>query len=423
MKNIIERDILSPPSQYEAYLYRYTNLENGKVYVGIHKGAVNDDYKHSSTCKEFAEVFNNQKSKLKFEVLQYGSYLEMRTAEHSILSKDDARNNPNYYNKTNGTAGFVEPREDMIQLFVEQILDGAFQSNEEDISLHVKMPYLQVRFEHNAELQRAIKEAIDDLNGNTDNCNPLIVLEGRGKKGGDIRIDGNTTLLGASQSKHATKIPVIRIPYDSHKHLTDFEVSRVGRLLNRKPEIEKKPNYKKYAIKDVQEGYENGIPVSAPSNVSMLKLYGFTTGAIRRILKESKQLIEKDEALKNNQLFINYKASPHSQTLSDTTTGFGRKDGWCSTFMSSASFRLDRVLETLYANSKEVTGGKLDNKKIMVVIHHPTVEDGNKWKSDTQSTCMKRIKKLINSDYEIHFHEMTMWQVDNTEEEKEVVNG
>ena len=59
----------------------------------------------------------------------------------------------------------------------------------------------------------------------------------------------------------------------------------------------------------------------------------------------------------------------------------------------------------------------------MVVIHHPTVEDGNKWKSDTQSTCMKRIKKLINSDYEIHFHEMTMWQVDNTEEEKEVVNG
>jgi len=414
MKNIIERAIASPPSNYEAYLYRYTNLIDLKVYVGIHKGSVDDSYKHSATCKEFAEVFNNNDSQLKFEVLQYGSYLEMRTAEHSILSKDDARNSDMYYNKTNGAAAFIEPREDMIKLFVEQILDGAYESNHENIDKHVDMPYVQVRFEHNAELQRAIKEAIDDAGGNTDKCNPLIVLEGRESKGGDVRIDGNTTLFGASKSKHATKLPVIRIPYDSHKHLTDFEVNRVGRLLNRKPEIEKKPTDRKDAVKDILEAHANGIPVTAQSNVSILKLYGFTTGMIRRIIKEAQQLIAKNEGLKNNQLFIRYKAAPHSNILKATTIAFGQEKGWCSTFCSSAKLSVERILETLDANSPEVTDGKIDNKKIMVVIHHPTVEDGKTWKTDIQPTWIKRLDKLLKDDYTVEFHEMSMWQSDGS---------
>jgi len=314
MKNIIQRDIASPPNKYEAYLYRYTNLENQIAYVGIHKGSVDDSYKHSSTCKEFADVFNNADSELKFEVLEYGSYLEMRTSEHSILEKDDARNNPIYYNKTNGTAAYVEPREDVIKLFVEQINDGSYESNIEDIAIHTDMEFIQVRFEHNAALQKAIKQYIDDRNGNTDKCDPLTVLEGRGEKGQDKRLDGNTTLFGVAQSKHATKIPVIRIPNESHIHLTDFEINRVGRLLNKKEEIEKKATDKKDAIKDILEAHSNGIPVSAPSNVSMLKLYGFPSAMISSINKEAKQLIEKEDGSRNNQLYINYKASPDSKT-------------------------------------------------------------------------------------------------------------
>ena len=47
--NIVEQNIATPPASYEAYLYQYTNLSDGKAYVGIHKGSVDDPYNHSST--------------------------------------------------------------------------------------------------------------------------------------------------------------------------------------------------------------------------------------------------------------------------------------------------------------------------------------------------------------------------------------
>ena len=218
MKNITQRDIASPPNKYEAYLYRYTNLENQISYVGIHKGSVDDSYKHSSACKEFADVFNNADSKLKFEVLKYGSYLEMRTSEHSILKKDDARNNPMYYNKTNGHAAYVEPREDMIKLFVEQINDGSYESNIEDIAIHTDMKFIQVRFEHNAALQKSIKHHIDDRNGNTDRCDPLTVLDGRGEKG---------QRRGKEQEEHQRQ-EGCHEPYPNHTTLHNHSSSCAG---------------------------------------------------------------------------------------------------------------------------------------------------------------------------------------------------
>ena len=91
-------------SSYEAYLYRYTNVTDGKakkVYIGIHKGSVDDSYNHSSKNSEFQKAFSNSKSKLKFEVLEYGSYMEMQNTEYRMLKKVDARKNSLYYNKSN----------------------------------------------------------------------------------------------------------------------------------------------------------------------------------------------------------------------------------------------------------------------------------------------------------------------------------
>ena len=57
MSNIVEEVIATPPASYEGYLYRFTNSDDGKMYVGIHKGAVDDSYNHSSTNVEFQKVF------------------------------------------------------------------------------------------------------------------------------------------------------------------------------------------------------------------------------------------------------------------------------------------------------------------------------------------------------------------------------
>ena len=59
---------------YEAYLYRFTNLSNGKMYIGIHKGYVGDGYWHSSKNKEFRKAFSDSSILWKYEVLDFGTY-------------------------------------------------------------------------------------------------------------------------------------------------------------------------------------------------------------------------------------------------------------------------------------------------------------------------------------------------------------
>ena len=105
MENIVETIIPAPPSEYEAYLYKWTNLDIARMYVGWHKGSVNDEYNHSSTDDEFADVFQDSESKLKFEVMQYGTAKEIENSEAVYLRRVNAAKNPQYYNKWNG---FVE---------------------------------------------------------------------------------------------------------------------------------------------------------------------------------------------------------------------------------------------------------------------------------------------------------------------------
>jgi hypothetical protein len=99
------------------------------------------------------------------------------------------------------------------------------------------MKYLQIRFAHLPGLQKEVKDNIDDANGSTEDCNPVVVLEGRCEDGGDYRIDGNHTVFGADRAKHAVDIPVTRIPYDVHKDFTDEEIEKLINLLSNQKEF------------------------------------------------------------------------------------------------------------------------------------------------------------------------------------------
>ena len=145
--SIVDTVIAAPPASYEAYRYSYTNLENEKIYVGIHKGSVDDDYHHSSTNEEFQNAFSDSDSEFKFEVFEYGSYIEMQNQEYNILSGVDARNNPQYYNKVNGFPAYQEPDLEKCKAFIEQVKEGVYNVGKEPIDIHVKMPWIQVRFE------------------------------------------------------------------------------------------------------------------------------------------------------------------------------------------------------------------------------------------------------------------------------------
>ena len=407
--NIIEKVIAPPPASYEAYLYQHTNLTDRKMYVGIHKGSVDDSYNHSSTNEEFAKVFSNSKSKLKFEVIDYGDYIAMQNAEYNILKKADARKNPMYYNKSNGFPQFAEPDIDNCKFINQQIDDGAFPVAKEDLQLHVAMSALQVRFQDDPELQKTIKQKIDDARGCTDACNPVLVWEGRGANGEDLRGDGNHTVLGAGQSKHAVDIPVMRIPYAVHCELTDEELRFIGNLRNKKAEVIKKEISESDAIKYVLEMAVKKVPFNAQSNVLALKEFGFTKAQRQTILNKSNQILEQQEQHRSaGRLFVNYKAKPHSNILDAKVASYNRPDiGQCSMYLSSGALRLERVLETIYATQ---------TTKCVVVIHHPTVAQSKLWRTQIQPLWMN-ICNHFNLDVE--FVEMEMWMDDISVQEKD----
>ena len=407
--NIVEQNIATPPASYEAYLYQYTNLSDGKVYVGIHKGSVDDPYNHSSTNEEFQKVFANSKSQLKFEVLAYGDYMQMQNAEHRILKKANARTNPMFYNLSNGFPQFAEPDIENCVFINQQIDDGVFPVTVEDLQLHAQMSALQVRFQHDQELQRTIKQKIDDARGNTDACNPVLVWEGRGSNGEDLRGDGNHTVLGAAQSKHAVDIPVMRIPYAIHCDLTDEELRFIGNLRNKKAEIIKKEISESDGIKYVLDMAAKKVPFNAPSNSVALKEFGFTKSQVQTILNKANQILEQEaEHRSAGRLFINWKAAPHCGILDKKVQSYNRPDiGQCSLYFSSGALRLERVLETLYAT---------DCTKAVVCIHHPTVAQSKVWKTQIQPLWMN-ICNRFNLDVE--FVEMDMWMDDISVKEEE----
>jgi hypothetical protein len=402
MKNIVEQSIAAPPSSYEAYLYRFTNLLDGKMYVGIHKGSVDDSYNHSSTNEDFAKVFSNPKSQLKFEVLQYGDYMTMQNAEHKILKKDNARKNPMYYNKSNGFPQFPEVNIELCEIIDKQIEEREFPVIFEDLKIHEHMLFLQVRFEDDSDLQKVIRDKIDDAYGNTDGCNPILVWESRGLNGEDLRGDGNHTVWGALQSKHAVDIPVMRIPYEVHCKLTDEDLRFIGNLRNKRKEIIKKSMTVKDAIKYITDLASKKVPVYAQSNVEALSKLGFTNRQIKNILNKSDHIVKTEkEQLSSGRLFINWSASPYKRIMEKRVELHDRHDlGQCSVYSSSGALAVDRIMSHMY---------KTRTRKCIVIIHHPSVAHAKVWKTMTQPEWIQKFEwAKINCE----FVEMDMWTDD-----------
>lgn len=421
--NIVESVIAPPPSSYEGYLYSYTNLTTNQIYLGIHKGSVNDDYNHSSTNVEFAEVFADSNSRLKFEVLNYGDYLEMQQLENTLLKKVGARKNPLYYNKSNGFPVYNQPDLDKCQSFADRILDGEFDVGKEPIGVHTTMASLQVRLKHDAELQRVIKEKVDEALGNTDKCFPVLVWEGRGEDGEDLRGDSNHTVWGASSSKHCVDIPAARVPYEVHKDYSHEELKAIGNLLNKIPDIVKKPMNKDDGVKHILDNYEVGVPCDSTSNIDWLKAFGFTgsstKGTINAIIKKAQAEAKKSDMKKSGVLWKNYAARPHHQEMLDMVDMFSRQPNTTSVYMSSLKFSSDRILERLFAArpTEALKAIGVDEiNKIVVVIHHSTPEAEENWKLNVQPAWMNIINYIFKDDFEVKFFEMPTTESDLSED-------
>ena len=88
------------PEHYEAYLYLYIDEETGRMYIGYHKGYVDDTYHHSSENEEFQEIFQNSDSNLTLKILDYGDVGVMKNKEYDMLINETLKD----YNKLDQVA-------------------------------------------------------------------------------------------------------------------------------------------------------------------------------------------------------------------------------------------------------------------------------------------------------------------------------
>ena len=262
--NIVKENIKAPPASYDAYLYSRKNLNNNKQYLGVHKGAVNDGYTHSSTCEEFKKHLNDPEIPFEFSVLAYGPYNEMREMEHSILAEAKILGTfkQNYYNKHTGQFKYKGPDLKKITNLFNKItaLDEDnkplnFEIIKEDLSIHKDMERIQCRFR--TVVKNNLKQITEKLiasKGDTSNCAPVVVFEGETRED-DRRGNGTHTVKSCVASDLVSEIDVMRIPYELHKHLTELERKRVCSLLNKPSEIVKKDTDYEDIGKDLYDNY------------------------------------------------------------------------------------------------------------------------------------------------------------------------
>tara|TARA_B110000467_G_scaffold153133_1_gene163174 strand:+ start:573 stop:1820 length:1248 start_codon:yes stop_codon:yes gene_type:complete len=405
-KNLNEVNIKPSPSSYEAYSYSFCNCENGKTYLGIHKGAVNDIYSHSSQNPEFQDAFVDGKTKFDYSVLNYGTYDAMRNYEHRALSAVDARNNPMWYNLHNGASPYLTPDIGKCKHLRDDIKNGVFPETDEDVEDHVYMDKVQPRFDsHVTDKVAAITSRINDAGGNTEKCDPVIVFEQCSPDGDDIRINGSHTVEGIDRSEHGKVVRTIRVPFDVAYLFSDRELDAIGNMFNKKGEIISSPIDKQTGVKFLTNNSDAGIPVDDPTNEEWLIEYGFSSSERKSIITKAKNEVAKGDFLKQNQNWMNYTTGAASKKIKSVVEAFNNKTGVSAYYTSSLNIKMDKLLE----KAKATYDMGDESNKTVVVLYHPTPEAKKTWETDTNPIWFGEdgiLPSVLKEECEISIHEM-----------------
>ena len=402
----VNNDVLVGISSYDAFVYEYTNIENGKKYVGSHLGTLGDGYWHSSRNLEFIDLFSGMSPIFEYKILGVGSFDEMKNLEAKIHKDNEVVSNKMYYNLAAAGSAFKVPvRQDLIKDFVFPKVDkGDFNISELwnksdllDRGPNSKITALQVRYEDNPliiEIRHLIKQK-----GDTSDCSRILLVElGNGRY---MIIDGNSTLLAVSTLDFITKLRVAIIPkkFMDHYQINLDELRFLGQLLNPESEVIKTPTSTNDLIKTLQSFYvESNKKIKFNSDYclnyiySILKCSPQIAGSIARKAKKDYQTNAK---LKSGSKVIDYnpkrnplnhkKVVKRAEELSDDK---GR------VIVVHGGTGAPKTL------SLKIWDAILDNPnalRFVAVIHHDSDEIYEKWESDYRDIVRNRVIKTLKS--------------------------
>ena len=321
-KSIKEIDLSALKPDAEAIKYLFTNLENGMKYSGSHllyeRGVFPDTYWQSSRNSEFNNLFYSMKPIFKYEIIDSGDYVEMKQLESQIHRKEKVNSNPMYYNLAVAGGAYQEPvRSELCKYIVKLIKDGHFRSKTLWRVDHLNtLDKLQVRVEvpDVSEIANKMREA-----GDARNADPVLIWQLEE----DTIGDGNRTLKAATKAKiPLVSVDIIPKEFVKEYDLTVDEMTRVGQLLNPKPQKESEPTDEETIIETLL-GYvkTHGTPIRAKSNKDYIIDLGYSHQKATNIIATALEQQANNDINAKGKTCIKYDGGKNNPKIKEIVNG------------------------------------------------------------------------------------------------------
>lgn len=415
---------------FEAFVYGYRNIENGKMYIGFRKNSdVNDGYIFSSADEELKMAWGL--GNLHRSILYRGDKVTAITMERKLLKYASARTNPNFYNKSNGGgAGIldyktitddqakvgidwingIDPIEkdpdtfnlvdlDVVENIWESVKNGAYQVHEIPVKEISTYKQNQVRLvmidpKHVRDIAELMRSDPTDARKN---ISPIIVC---------VSKDGTRTIIDGNHTSKAVVVagwpsaPVIYI--NSSEFLErKSNIDHFGDIANHNPKL-KKPNGSQDCQRAIINHYVNNLKEDDVNfqkltsekfkNTCEKILYPYwTKSQISANLKSAIERIKTDAA----QAELNFQiySKPELDALVRQITD---KDPNVAVISVTSGSVYNAGLGAILNKS-----GEMDVLRGIIVTHHGNLGDYERWPESEKK--LKNAMKRVHPDFEIKY--------------------
>jgi len=311
----IEYIIPKEPESYEGYLYKITVVDTGKKYIGYRSKPYDGTYYFSSECPIFAKDLS-EANKIIFEILDYGYNIDMGSKERKMLVEVNAKDNPEYYNKSNGGGIHAIAYTTVMDIY-ESINNGDFDKFIKDVFIKELMTYerIQVRLMDDDKHRKIITDKINDNYGDSDYIkNTFLVhaLEDYDGPGKHKIINGTHTRNGISKSKYGNSayVRTMFIPKEIWSRYSEEDILHLGLTLNPRSKNDRKQTDDDDLIKSFFEPrFKKGIQIDSATNKEILRSepFWYTSQQVTGLIKRAKSISSKQSW--NGKIWISWRDS------------------------------------------------------------------------------------------------------------------
>mgnify|MGYP001163638345 FL=1 len=395
------------PDWADSYVYKLSSIQLNKTYIGYHKEN-GKTYFGSTTDTELISLVSDSNSDLVFEIVEFGSMEEMKQVEHEMLTEVDARNNPNYWNKTNGIPGVRKFNRVAINKVVEIVKNGGeeYLQPKVKVSTLSDIPKAQVRDdEYDKDNLSDIIDAINRSGGSTDKAKPPVILEDRiydGESYKELRIGGAHTIESYCRTKYkdTAELAPIVIPKELHEDITDEGITLLGDLLNTRNEISSPASHKdgtKYLMRLRQAGRS-----WSPGVKQDLFDMGLSSNSVKTAFENAQALVDNQDMLDAGYVVKDYTGDNNTELEKKVEEIQQHEPDAFVGSSSSAAVMWDRIFYR-YDEDKE----SHHNRIVWVVYHTSKKRQTTHWPK--LKAKLLRLNRLYGKSVPLAFEEMPLY--------------